>query len=462
MKKIILAIGVLGLLSGSATVAFAGYFNNTPIYTCDASINNTLQVGQENDDVYMLQQFLSRAGYLDANPNGYFGPSTKLAVKRFQADNSISATGKVGETTLNILNERLCDSDVRGDTLSDYSYGYSSGITYVDSFDQYAKVISPQVTDPVVYMTPGSTVSNSSSYGYNGYDDAVYSSYSNTNTSVYSQSYSQSAPVIVPATTKTKIQSTNIIYSPSLGYTYGIVPQSGSLSINTPLANTTYHEDDTVYLSWTTKNINANGYIVLLENTVTNQSKPVVSTDANKVSFKLTKELLDSVCVGVCDNSQQGSFRIVVTTPMADIAGKVDTFRAAISPITIKRPYGTLAAVSITGSKSPVDSGEKFKLYVNIPQNITWNADVYSQYVFKIRAICPSSVQVSIAGVACGQDFIMPTNTSNFQQEIPAIILNNTYFRQNVSFELTVTTLNGKMVGTSQVSVVSNAAPFNW
>ena len=135
MKKILLAFSFLGIALGAATSAFAGYFNTTPLQVCDAQITRTLQIGSENNDVLVLQNMLSRGGYLFAQPNGYFGPSTKAAVKRFQRENGISQTGTVGESTRNIVNERLCDADVRGDSYSYNGYGHNQGTTYVDAYD---------------------------------------------------------------------------------------------------------------------------------------------------------------------------------------------------------------------------------------------------------------------------------------------------------------------------------------
>ncbi len=475
MKKIIVALGVFGIFAGSLTQASAGYFNTTPLARCDSVIIRTLQTGSENEDVYTLQQMLARGGYLGAQPNGYFGPATRYAVQRFQADNNISVTGTVGEITRNAVNERLCDGDVRGDTLSygEYdsysSYSYSSGTTYVDAYDPFVRVVSPTPANPTLYANPVTRVapisnvvpaSNSVSRVSNVYSGPLTGEqigYTATTNLVTSSN--TTAPY---TNSSSGIASTNIIYSPYIGYTYGITPQSGSLTISTPVANTTYNEGDTVTIAWTTNNINAGTYTVVLENTTTGQKQAAVSTQGNTASFVLTKALLDAVCVGVCDNNQQGSFRIAITTPITDIAGISSTFRAAIAPITIKRPYANFGAVSITASKNPVAAAEVFKLYVNIPTGASWNANLYGQYSFKIRAICPSGVTASIAGVACGQDFVLPYAPVYFQSEIPAMISNTSWFRQDVRFELTVTNLAGQVIGTSTTNVTASASPFTW
>ncbi|MEI6810653.1 MAG: peptidoglycan-binding domain-containing protein [Candidatus Nomurabacteria bacterium] len=450
MKKIISILGFFGILASSAVFASAAYFDQTPVAQCNTQITNNLQSGSQNDDVYALQSMLSRGGYMYVQPNGYFGPSTKAALKRFQIDNAIYPTGYVGPATRNAVNERLCDNDVRGEYNSYDSYGYSSysyssGVTYVDQFDKYVAVVSPNITNPSIYNNPPTTT------------NVVY----NVAQTAYNNSVNIPANVLIPATTQNQIQSTNIIYTPYTGYTYGIVPQSGVLTITTPLTNSLYNEGDTVNLAWTTSNLNAHQYQILLENNSGRISKVVALTSTNAASFILTKEILDFVCSGTCDNSNTGSFSLVITTPITDIAGVTSTFRAAVSPITIKRPYYGNARVSITGSKSPVNSTEVFKLYVNVPNVNTYNNN-YPQYTFKIRAICVNSVEVSIAGVPCGQDFIMPVYTNNSQQEIPAKITNATFYRQDVIFEITAINSVGALVGSARTTVTVNPAPYNW
>ncbi|MCC5617630.1 peptidoglycan-binding protein [Nostoc sp. CHAB 5836] len=58
-----------------------------------------LRVGDRGEPVRILQQQLIQAGYLEGEPNGYYGPYTADAVKRFQAANYLSASGVAGPTT---------------------------------------------------------------------------------------------------------------------------------------------------------------------------------------------------------------------------------------------------------------------------------------------------------------------------------------------------------------------------
>ncbi len=448
IKNSLLALGFFGILASITSTASAGYFDNAPATRCDVQLTRNMQTGSEGTEVTVLQSFLNRAGYLGATPNGYFGPSTTSAVRAFQRDNGLSASGYVGDATLNAINERFCDTDLRGNNLSysNYgygsSYGYSSGVTYVDAFDPYVRVVSPQVTNPIVYSNP----------------------LQHNTASIYTTPYSNNYNSNVPFTSQ--VQGTNIVYNPTSGYLYGVTPQPGVLTIITPNAGAAYFEGDSVNISWTTNNLNnviANGYQILLENTSSNQSKVAAITQSNSTSFVLTKELLDSVCVGICDKNNTGSFRIVITTPVTDIAGVTTIMRAAVAPITIKRPfYGTYGVVTINGSKNPVDSGEIFKLYVNIPSISYFNPILYNGYSFSIRAVCANSIGVNIAGFTCGQEFSAPVNYISSQQEIPTIITNPIYYKQDVAFVVTVYDPSGVAIGTSQTIVSVNPKPFSF
>jgi peptidoglycan hydrolase-like protein with peptidoglycan-binding domain len=58
-----------------------------------------LSVGDRGEPVRLLQEQLIQAGYLEGEPNGYYGPYTADAVKRFQAANYLSPSGVAGRTT---------------------------------------------------------------------------------------------------------------------------------------------------------------------------------------------------------------------------------------------------------------------------------------------------------------------------------------------------------------------------
>ncbi|MCX7595218.1 MAG: peptidoglycan-binding protein [Fischerella sp.] len=58
-----------------------------------------LDIGDRGEAVRVLQQQLIKAGYLQGEPNGYYGPYTAEAVRRFQADNYLTVSGVAGPTT---------------------------------------------------------------------------------------------------------------------------------------------------------------------------------------------------------------------------------------------------------------------------------------------------------------------------------------------------------------------------
>ncbi len=63
-----------------------------------------LKQGSESDEVMELQKVLSKLGFLSVVPNGYFGPSTLAAVKKFQAAHGLDQLGAVGPGTRLALN----------------------------------------------------------------------------------------------------------------------------------------------------------------------------------------------------------------------------------------------------------------------------------------------------------------------------------------------------------------------
>lgn len=434
IKNSLILASVFGLFISFNNVSFAGYFNNQPVSICGEAITRDLQIGQENNEVMSLQAVLYSLGYLNTTPNGYFGNLTLRAVKNFQRDNGINSTGRVGPITRDAINEALCGT-------SDVSYMNTNGVTYVNPQDNFVQVINPPVSTPTVYD--------------NGYGYTAGSFYGVSNTVS-----ANNIPSVIPSSSQ--IASTNVIYTSNNGYTYGLTPVPQVITVTSPIAGTVYNEGDTVYLNWTTSNLNATTFNILLENISSGQSKVVQTSSSNNASFTLTKSILDSVCMGICDNNNTGSFRIVITTPVRDIAGNVSNFRAVISPITIKRPFANFGTVSLTGNKNPVNSGEMFKLYVNIPTGASWNANVYGNYSFKIKAICPSGVNAMVAGVSCGSEFVIPFAPTYFQSEIPAVITNATFYPQTVRFEITVTNLSGQVIATGGTSVNVNATPFSW
>jgi len=69
-----------------------------------------LGLGDRGEPVRILQAQLIKAGYLKGQPNGYFGPHTTDAVKRFQNANYLAASGIAGPTTRGKLYRNVNDA----------------------------------------------------------------------------------------------------------------------------------------------------------------------------------------------------------------------------------------------------------------------------------------------------------------------------------------------------------------
>ncbi len=61
--------------------------------------DNRLRLGHRGEVVRVVQAQLIKAGYLQGEPNGYYGPYTADAVRRFQANNYLAPSGIAGPTT---------------------------------------------------------------------------------------------------------------------------------------------------------------------------------------------------------------------------------------------------------------------------------------------------------------------------------------------------------------------------
>lgn len=68
----------------------------------DSAQGNALTIGAEGDDVLHVQQRLQNLGYMN-KATGYYGEATDAAVRNFQKANGLSADGKIGRQTMNML-----------------------------------------------------------------------------------------------------------------------------------------------------------------------------------------------------------------------------------------------------------------------------------------------------------------------------------------------------------------------
>ena len=67
----------------------------------------TLKPGDTGSQVIVLQKALKKLGFSPGTPDGDYGPSTQIAVERFQASKGLDSDGVVGPQTLNALQKAL-------------------------------------------------------------------------------------------------------------------------------------------------------------------------------------------------------------------------------------------------------------------------------------------------------------------------------------------------------------------
>ncbi len=109
-----------------------------------------LKQGSENDEVMELQKILKKLGYLAVEPNGYFGPSTVAAVKKFQAAKGLTQLGSVGPGTRLELNSltsggTTTTTSTTVTTSSAYVFEHFMGPgddDYTDVFELQKKLVS--------------------------------------------------------------------------------------------------------------------------------------------------------------------------------------------------------------------------------------------------------------------------------------------------------------------------------
>ncbi len=71
---------------------------------CIGTLTQDLKKGDKNNEVKILQTFLSYADGTKGKADGSFGPATEASVKRFQTNNTIEATGIVDANTRSVFN----------------------------------------------------------------------------------------------------------------------------------------------------------------------------------------------------------------------------------------------------------------------------------------------------------------------------------------------------------------------
>lgn len=145
MKKIIMII--VGVLS----LTFAGTTHATETF------NKDLRYGQtKNTEVKHLQQFLKDQGYYKFDITGNYFLITKTAVKNFQTENNLKATGNFDKMTRSKVNDLLTINDIVSDSKPiDYNY---HPITYTDPIN--SQPITTISNDHQLNQIPSNTLPN--------------------------------------------------------------------------------------------------------------------------------------------------------------------------------------------------------------------------------------------------------------------------------------------------------------
>lgn len=93
-------------------LTYAQEVTTTNLKTNCINLTVSLKQGNKNSNVIILQNFLIEKGYLNATATGFFGAQTLKAVKNFQKDNNINATGFIGPVTRAFINKLTCINNI--------------------------------------------------------------------------------------------------------------------------------------------------------------------------------------------------------------------------------------------------------------------------------------------------------------------------------------------------------------
>ena len=97
-------IALATTMAGSAYPELLEAHSQDPTTSIGQVSYEPLEPGEENDNVYQMQEKLFALGYLTvATYDGYYGAATQEAVQAFQEKNGLEADGIAGEETLRVL-----------------------------------------------------------------------------------------------------------------------------------------------------------------------------------------------------------------------------------------------------------------------------------------------------------------------------------------------------------------------
>lgn len=81
---------------------YPSYARLTPL-----SKDKTYQIGDAGDEIHVLNQMLAALGYLKDDTSNLYNEQTEAAVKAFQSDNQLEATGKADPATISAIEVKL-------------------------------------------------------------------------------------------------------------------------------------------------------------------------------------------------------------------------------------------------------------------------------------------------------------------------------------------------------------------
>lgn len=112
---------------------FLGVLLTLGFFGSGVNAMSLLVSGSKGRQVVEVQKYLLQLNYLRTRPNGYYGRSTKEAVKAFQIEHDLTVDGIVGPVTINALREAVTDRNklveytvIAGDELEGIAFKYQT------------------------------------------------------------------------------------------------------------------------------------------------------------------------------------------------------------------------------------------------------------------------------------------------------------------------------------------------
>ncbi len=125
LSAFLFLLSASGFSTASAYTTIDGVTNDRNTYSppkgsgdvCLELRNVNLRSGSsdrgESRDIFLLQSFLANRLLLKAEPSGYYGSGTVVAVRQFQRENALTPTGITGPLTRVKLKEQTCPAEYK-------------------------------------------------------------------------------------------------------------------------------------------------------------------------------------------------------------------------------------------------------------------------------------------------------------------------------------------------------------